>query len=110
MIKDLEMETCPGEGVGKEKFPHGRKPSHRCTCGEFWNQSGKHSQEGKKKKKQNKKQNVRLTTNTSRDREMAQTLASTTREWGLGRVVRTASSVLRLRIKPECPGSGRVES
>ena len=34
---------------------------------------------------------------------MAQTLASTTREWGLGRVVRTASSVLRLRIKPECP-------
>ena len=56
-----------------------------------------------KKKKQNKKQNVRLTTNTSRDREMAQTLASTTREWGLGRVVRTASSVLRLRIKPECP-------
>ena len=31
------METCPGQGVVKEKFPHSRKPSHRHVCGEFWN-------------------------------------------------------------------------
>jgi len=30
------METHPDEGVVKqEKFPHSRKPSHRCVYGEF---------------------------------------------------------------------------
>ena len=24
----------------KEKFPHNRKPSHRCVCGELWNLRG----------------------------------------------------------------------
>ena len=38
--KDLGMETLPGEGVMKEKFPHSRKPSHRHVCGEFWNLRG----------------------------------------------------------------------
>ena len=39
--KDLGMETRPGEGVvNKETFPHNRKPSHRCVCGELWNITG----------------------------------------------------------------------
>ena len=51
---------------------------------------GNIARRGKKKKKKHT-QNMRLTTNTSRDREMAQTLASITNEWGLGRKGRTAS-------------------
>ena len=40
--KELGMETCPGEGVVKEKkFPHSRKPSHRWVCREFWNLTGR---------------------------------------------------------------------
>ena len=33
-IKDLEMETCPREGVVKEeKLPHNRKYFHRLSVG-----------------------------------------------------------------------------
>jgi len=34
------METHPGEGVMKEKFPNTRKPSHWWVCGEFWKPEG----------------------------------------------------------------------
>ena len=70
------METCPGEGVVKEKFPHSRKPSYRRVYGEFWNLRGQQNWEGKKKKTQN----THLTTTPSR--EVAQMLASTTSERG----------------------------
>ena len=36
-------------------------------------------------------------------REVAQTLASTTSNWGLNREAWAASTVLRLRTGPECP-------
>ena len=47
-MKELWMETHPGEGVLKEeKFLNTRKPSHQCVCREFWNLRGQHNQEGK---------------------------------------------------------------
>ena len=46
------METHPGEGGMKEKFPHRRKASHRHVCGEFCNLRGQHN--WKKKKTKNK--------------------------------------------------------
>ena len=49
-MKELRTETCPGEGVMKEKFPDTRKTSHQQVCGEFWNLRGQHNRE----KKQNK--------------------------------------------------------
>jgi len=64
--------------VEKEKFPHNRKPSHRCVSGELWNLRGHHNQKGKIKT-----QNMCLTTNTSG--EVAQMLACATTELGLGR-------------------------
>ena len=45
--KELGMETHPGKGVLKEKFPNTRKPSHRQVCGEFWNLIGWHNWEEK---------------------------------------------------------------
>ena len=43
-MKELGMETCPGEAVVKEeKFPHSRKPSHRWVCGKFWNLRRQHN-------------------------------------------------------------------
>ena len=45
-IKDLGMEPNPGEGVMHERFPHNRKPSHRCVSGELWNLRGHHNQKG----------------------------------------------------------------
>ena len=41
--KELGMETCPGEGDMKEKFPNIRKPSHWRVCGEFCNLRGHHN-------------------------------------------------------------------
>ena len=91
--KDLEMETCPREGVvKKEKLPHNRKHSHRCVSGELWSLSW--SITGKKKKNP---QNTHLTTTTSR--EVAEILASATSEWGLGREAQAGSSVLRIDIR-----------
>ena len=49
--EELGIETCPREGVMKEKFPNSRKPSHQWVCGEFWNLRGQHNQEKRKKKK-----------------------------------------------------------
>ena len=44
------METCPGKGVIKDKFPNTRKPSHQQVCGEFGNLRGQHNwRKGKKK-------------------------------------------------------------
>jgi len=52
------METCPGEGVvKKEKISHGRNPSHRRVCGEFWNLRKQHN----RKKKPTNPQNTCLT-------------------------------------------------
>ena len=51
--KELGTETCPGEAIVKEMFPHNRKPSHRQVCGEFWNLRGQHNQE--KNKQTNRK-------------------------------------------------------
>ena len=45
VTKDLRMETCPGEGVIEEMFPHNRKPSYRLVCGEAWNLRGQYNQE-----------------------------------------------------------------
>ena len=36
-------------------------------------------------------------------REVAQKLASATSKWGMGRKMRVASSVLKVRTGPECP-------
>ena len=80
--KELGMETCPGEGNLKEKFPNIRKPSHWQVCGEFWNLRGQHNQEEKRK---NNPQNTHLTTTPSG--ELAQMLvpASSNGGWtGLG--------------------------
>ena len=84
----------------EEKFPNSRKPSHWQACAEFWNLSRQHNWEGEKKKERNP-QNMSLTTTASR--EVAQTLMSPTREWGLGREVQAASSILMVRTRPECP-------
>ena len=43
------METCPGKGVVKDKFPHSRKPSYRQVYGEFCNLRRQHKQEKKNK-------------------------------------------------------------
>ena len=98
--KDLGVETHPGEGVMKEeKFPDNRKPSHSQVHGEFWNLREKHNW-----KKQTNKQNphrTHLTAITSG--EMAQRLLFTNSKWGLGREMRAASLVLRLRTGFGCP-------
>ena len=74
------METHPGKGVMKEKFPNSRKPSHWQICGEFWNLRGQHNQE----KKTNKQtENTHLTATPSR--EVAQMLVSATSKQGLNR-------------------------
>ena len=103
--KDLRMDTHPGEGAVKEKFPHSRKSSYRRVCGEFGNLRGQHNLEGKKKQKTKKKtpQNMHLTTTTSEVREVTQMLSSTTSKWGLGREAQAASLVLSLKTRPECP-------
>ena len=50
----LGMETCPGEGVvKKEKMSHGRNPSHRQVCGEFWNLRKQHNRKQTNKQTQN---------------------------------------------------------
>ena len=69
------METFPGEGVIKEKFPNSRKHSHRRVCGEFRNLRGQHNGGG------GNPQNTQLTATASR--EAAQMLESTTSKQGL---------------------------
>ena len=54
-----------------------------------------------RRKKKEKPQNTHLTTTTSG--EVAQTLPSVTSKLGLGSEVWAASSVLRVRTRPECP-------
>ena len=94
------METHPGEGVMKEeKFPHNRKPSHSQVNGEFWNLSKKHNW----KKQANKQNPHRTCLNAITHGEMAQRLLSTSSKWGLGREMRAASLVLRLRTGLGCP-------
>ena len=80
-------ENLSGEGVVmEEKFPNSRKPSHRWACGEFWNLRGQHNWEKKKKKTTH---NMHLSATPSG--EVAQTLASATRELGLDREAWAAS-------------------
>ena len=68
------------------------------------------------RKQQNSTWNTRLVPNRKRstsrlyivtlrrrDGEVAETLTSTTREWGLGREAQAASLVLRIRTGPEFP-------
>ena len=57
----------------------------------------------RREKKKENPQNTHLTANTSREGEVAQMLASNISELGLGREARAASSVLRARIRPDCP-------
>ena len=72
------METHPGEGVMKEKFPNTRKPSHWWVCGEFWKPEGNIIWR--------KKKNTQITClTTTPSGEIAQTLASASSEWGLNR-------------------------
>ena len=89
------METHPGEGVLKEKFPNTRRPSHWPVCGDFWNLRRQHNREGKTKKPQI------MCPTTTPSREVAQTLVFTTSKQGLNREVRAA--LLRIRTRPECP-------
>ena len=86
----------------KEKFPNSKKLSHRWVCGEFWNLRGQHNQE-----KKTTPQNICLTTNANQ--EVAQTLTSATSKWGLDREAWAASSVLRVRTRPECPEDNQRE-
>ena len=79
--KDLEMETCPREGVVKEeKLPHNRKYSHRLSVGSC----GVSASNITEKKKENP-QNTRLTTTPSN--KVAQMLLSASSEWELNREV-----------------------
>ena len=94
--KELDTETCPGEGVVKaEKFPNIKKPFHQRVCGKFWNLRGWHNREEKNKSSQM----TFLTTPPSR--EIAQTLASIISKQGLNREAWAA--LLRVRTGPECP-------
>ena len=68
------METCPAEGVVKEKFPNTRKPSQWWVCGGFWNLRGQHNQ-GKTKTL------IRRLTATPSGK-VAQMLMSATSNWG----------------------------
>ena len=90
------METRPGEGVVKEKFPNTRKPSHQRVCGEFWNLRGQLNREGKI----NKSPQITCLTVTPSG-EAAQMLAFATSKRGLGREMWAA--LLRVRTGPECP-------
>ena len=58
-------------------------------------------QHNQEKQTNKQTQNRHLTTTTSG--EVAQRLAFATSEWGLDREVRPASSMLRVRTRPECP-------
>ena len=87
------METHPGEGGMKEKFPHSRKPSHRHECGKFWNLRGQHNWEKKKKNPQN----MHLTTTTSTDACVCHQRVRAG-QGGLG-----CTSGLRVSTRPECP-------
>ena len=98
--KELGIETLAGGGVMK-KFPKSRKPSHRWDFGEFWNLRGQHNQE------KNTTQNMYLTTTASG--EVVQMLTSATSKWGLDKEERAASSVLRVRTRPECPENNQRE-
>ena len=50
------METSPGEGVGKEKIPHNKKPSHRRhQWGNFGISEGSITKKKKRKKERKKK-------------------------------------------------------
>ena len=82
----------------EEKFLNCRKPSHRHVCEEFWNLREHHNPE---KNKQTNTQNRGLTTSASR--EVTQKLTSAASEQAVGRKVRVASSVLKVRTGPECP-------
>ena len=92
------METHPGKGNMKEKFPNSRKPSHRRVCGELGISEGNITRRKKKKKSP---QNTCLIATASR--EVAQGLMSPTSEQGLGGEAGVASSVLRVRPGPDFP-------
>ena len=81
--KELDTETCPGEGVVKaEKFPNIKKPFHQRVCGKFWNLGKQHNQKEFKKKKKNS-QIMRLATTSSG--EVAWMLESASSKQGLNR-------------------------
>ena len=78
------METCPGEGVVKEKFPNTRKPSHWQVCGEFWNLRGQHNREG------GKKNNTEYAPNCNSQQRSSPEVCIRYTEWGLNREAWTA--------------------
>ena len=59
------------------------------------------------RRKKTTPQNMCLTTNANQ--EVAQMLTSATSKWGLDREAWAASSVLRVRTRPECPEDNQRE-
>ena len=84
----------------EEKFPHSRNPLTGGSVGSFGISEGNIIRR-KGKKKKNNPQDTCLTATASR--EVAQMLTSATGAQGQGRETQAASSVLRVRTRPECP-------
>ena len=85
----------------ENKFPNTRKPSYQRVCREFRNLRGQHKQAGVGGGVGADPQYMHLTTIPSG--EVAQMLASTTSEQGLGAEQGGAGCMLRVRTRPECP-------
>ena len=81
----------------KEKFPNSRKPSYRRVCGEFWNLRGQHNQEKKQK------QNREYVLNRNSQQRSNPDAHIRHQQGVLDRETWAASSVLRVRTRPECP-------
>ena len=89
------METHPGEGVMKEKYPNTRKPSHRWVCGEFWKLRGQHNLEQKKKKITDYPPNHNSQRSSSPDAPVCQQR--------MGAEQGGPGYMFRARTGPECP-------
>ena len=89
----------PGEGVVKEeKFPHSRKPSYGWVYGEFWNLRGQQNWERKKKKK-----HTGYAPNRNSQQRSSPDARIHHQQAGLNTEAHAASSVFRVRTRPERP-------
>ena len=86
----------------EEKFPHSRKPSHKFVCGEFWNLRQHYN--WAKKKKNNNPQITCLTATASGEVHHICHQRVGAGQGGAGCIM-----VLRVRIRPECPGDNLRE-